>query len=277
MAAPASEEIVSEPCPRGSTATTSSAHRLVLVWIVVSYFPVSNIPVLLPDRPRRALLVLPRDRHEHLARIAWRWLLHRAEKRGRSSTRRPSSSSPFFVLPMLSARRHANDYTDDLVFWDATRKAVPRSAKAHLNYSVMQGARRRPRHRASQSNETALELAPEWPMASVYMGDTLCRLHRAQDAWPYYEKGFEPRVERHQSDRARRPMHVGRAGARRGLTDPRQAVEGWRGAPGIVARVHRARHARQRGGAQRGRSEVSAARVQRGAEKRRVIGDRAVI
>lgn len=27
-------------------------------------------------------------------------------------------------------------------------------------------------------------------MASVYMGDTLCRLHRVQEAWPYYEKGF---------------------------------------------------------------------------------------
>ena len=49
----------------------------------------------------------------------------------------------FFLFQGIAARRHANDYTDDLVFWDATRKAVPRSAKAHLNYSVMKGARSR--------------------------------------------------------------------------------------------------------------------------------------
>jgi hypothetical protein len=28
-------------------------------------------------------------------------------------------------------------------------------------------------------------------MAHIYTGDTLCRLHRAGDAWPHYEKGFD--------------------------------------------------------------------------------------
>jgi hypothetical protein len=28
-------------------------------------------------------------------------------------------------------------------------------------------------------------------MANVYMGDTLCRLHRASEAWPYYAHGFD--------------------------------------------------------------------------------------
>jgi hypothetical protein len=28
-------------------------------------------------------------------------------------------------------------------------------------------------------------------MASIYLGDTLCRLHRAPEAWPHYERGFE--------------------------------------------------------------------------------------
>jgi len=95
----------------------------------------------------------------------------------------------FLAVQSVSARRHANDYTDDLVFWDSTRKAVPRSAKAHLNYSVMQGARGRLDIRLD-SNKTALDLSPEWPMASVYLGDTLCRLHRPFEAWAYYEKGF---------------------------------------------------------------------------------------
>ena len=90
----------------------------------------------------------------------------------------------------MCARLHANDYKDDLAFWDATRKAVPRSAKAHLNYSVMKGARGDLQARL-EANKVALELAPQWPMASTYLGDTLCRLHRAQEAWPHYVRGFE--------------------------------------------------------------------------------------
>ena len=89
----------------------------------------------------------------------------------------------------MAARLHANDYTTDLTFWDATRKAVPNSSKAHLNYSVMKGARGDLESRRL-ANLRALELAPEWPMASIYLGDTLCRMHRAEEAWPYYKKGF---------------------------------------------------------------------------------------
>jgi tetratricopeptide (TPR) repeat protein len=96
----------------------------------------------------------------------------------------------FFLYQGAAARRHANDYTDDLAFWDATRKAVPRSAKAHLNYSVMKGARGDLQTRLT-SNGIALELAPEWPMASVYYGDTLCRLHRSKEAFQHYVKGFD--------------------------------------------------------------------------------------
>jgi tetratricopeptide (TPR) repeat protein len=90
----------------------------------------------------------------------------------------------------FAARRHANDYKDDLVFWKATREAVPRSAKAHLNYSVMLGARSDLQGRL-EANKIAYELAPEWPMASVYLGDTLCRLHRPEEAMPHYIEGFD--------------------------------------------------------------------------------------
>ena len=40
------------------------------------------------------------------------------------------------------------------------------------------------------ANEAALRLAPQWPMANVYQGDTLCRLHRAGEALPHYLRGF---------------------------------------------------------------------------------------
>jgi len=33
--------------------------------------------------------------------------------------------------------------------------------------------------------------ATDWAMAHVYTGDTLCRMHRAEEAWPYYKSGFE--------------------------------------------------------------------------------------
>ena len=36
----------------------------------------------------------------------------------------------------------------------------------------------------------ALRLAPSWPMANIYYGDTLCRLHRVEEAWPHYKRGL---------------------------------------------------------------------------------------
>jgi tetratricopeptide (TPR) repeat protein len=96
----------------------------------------------------------------------------------------------FFTFQCGKAFQHSRDYRDDLTFWSATRVAVPRSAKAHLNYSVMWGARGRLDVRL-EANKIALELAPQWPMAHVYLGDTLCRLHRPEEAWPHYEKGFQ--------------------------------------------------------------------------------------
>jgi hypothetical protein len=111
----------------------------------------------------------------------------------RGSSPRSVAAAVAFVLFLgfqcFAARRHALDYENDLVFWDATRKAVPNSAKAHLNYSVMLGARGDLEGRLL-ANEVALRLAPEWPMANVYEGDTLCRLHRADEAVPHYVRGF---------------------------------------------------------------------------------------
>ena len=96
----------------------------------------------------------------------------------------------FFGFQCVQAYRHAMDYRDDVAFWEATKNAVPNSAKAHLNYSVMLGARGKLEERR-EANEIALRLAPKWPMASVYLGDTLCRLHRPKEAMPHYLRGFD--------------------------------------------------------------------------------------
>jgi hypothetical protein len=39
-------------------------------------------------------------------------------------------------------------------------------------------------------NLRAAELAPDWDMALIYVGDTLCQLDRMDEAWTWYVKGF---------------------------------------------------------------------------------------
>jgi hypothetical protein len=167
------------------------ALAVALVWIVISYFPVSNIPVVLPTVRAERFWYFPAIAICPLLGVAFAKML-RWPKLVR---RRDLVAAPwvllcaYFASQCVAARRHANDYADDLTFWDATRHAVPRSAKAHLNYSVMQGARGNLEERLV-ANRVALNLAPDWPMANVYLGDTLCRLHRVDEAWPYYAHGF---------------------------------------------------------------------------------------
>lgn len=162
-----------------------------MIWVIVSYFPVSNIPILLPTVRAERFWYFPVIGTSMILAVVFSRLL-RWTKRFPGHWRWAGVAfvTAFFLFQSFSARRHANDYTDDLTFWDATRKAVPRSAKAHLNYSVMQGARGNLEERR-RANVIALELAPNWPMASIYLGDTLCRMHRAAEAWPYYKHGFE--------------------------------------------------------------------------------------
>jgi hypothetical protein len=159
-----------------------------MAWIVVSYIPVSNIPVVLPTVRAERFWYFPVVGSSILLAL---WFAHWL--RTAYATRWFPSILMLLVafvgFQSFAARRHAFDYTNDLVFWDATRKAVPRSAKAHLNYSVMLGARGDLQGRLA-SNRVALDLAPTWPMANVYIGDTLCRLHRAPDALPHYLRGF---------------------------------------------------------------------------------------
>jgi hypothetical protein len=162
---------------------------LGLIWIVVSYFPHSNIPVLLPTVRAERFWYFPIIGSCFVIAAVVAWLYDRTKGKNHGAIA-IGIFAAFLAYQGARCRLHAFDYKDDLVFWDATRHAVPRSAKAHLNYSVMWGARGRLDIRL-ESNRVAAHLAPKWPMAHVYLGDTLCRLHRAPEAWPHYAKGFE--------------------------------------------------------------------------------------
>jgi hypothetical protein len=176
-----------EPIPFGLVAPILLA--IGMVWVVVSYFPHSNIPVVLPTVRAERFWYFPAIGSSMVLAVGFAWLL---------DTLRPA---PLRWIPHVAfwlflgvqgaqAYRHAMDYRDDVTFWEATKKAVPRSAKAHLNYSVMKGARGDLDTRLAES-QIAVELAPKWPMAHVYTGDTLCRMHFADRAWPHYRRGFE--------------------------------------------------------------------------------------
>lgn len=160
-----------------------------LLWVSLSYFPVSNIPVLLPTVRAERFWYFPVIGTSLVLGLFFARVHEHLERKG-LQTAAVTVLAAFFGFQMFAARRHANDYTDDLTFWAATRRSVPRSAKAHLNYSVMKGARGDLQARLD-ANRTAYELAPQWPMASIYLGDTLCRLHRPEEAWQHYLRGFE--------------------------------------------------------------------------------------
>jgi protein O-mannosyl-transferase len=168
---------------------------LALTWMVVSYFPVSNIPILLPTVRAERFWYFPAIGTSILLAIFIMWALGRLQNLGDPRTRLPLKFGRGFVglfvaFQFFAARYHACDYSDDLQFWNATQKAVPNSSKAHLNYSVMLGARGKMEERLV-ANKRAIELQPKWAMANVYLGDTLCRMHRAPEAIEPYKVGFE--------------------------------------------------------------------------------------
>jgi hypothetical protein len=164
------------------------AVAIALVWAPIAYFPHSNIPIPLPTVRAERFWYLP------VAGLAIALGLALAETGRRGPRLRAGPAGALLVAAFLGfqavrARTHALDYADDLVFWRATARAVPASAKAHLNYGVMLGARGKLDARLTE-NRRAMELAPQWPMANVYFADTLCRLNRAEEAWPYYRIGM---------------------------------------------------------------------------------------
>lgn len=161
---------------------------LALAIVPIGYIPQSNIMVLLPT--------IRADRFWYLPAIGMAWLLGCFWARlcsrpsGRGGGWAMGAFALFLGFQAVQARRHAFDYSSDLHFWRATALAVPNSAKAHLNYGVMLGARGDLEQRRIETDR-ARQIAPQWPMAHVYLGDTLCRLQRAVEGWPHYRRGFE--------------------------------------------------------------------------------------
>lgn len=161
---------------------------LCLVWVPFTFFPQSNIPVVLPTVRAERFWYIPLIGTSMLLGMLIDWLWKRAALVNKTRWA-AALTLLFFGFQAGRARAHAFDYRNDLIFWKQTAKAVPNSAKAHLNYGVMLGARNDLPGRLVE-NGKALELAPEWPMANIYYGDTLCRLHRADEAFPHYVNGF---------------------------------------------------------------------------------------
>lgn len=160
-----------------------------LTWIVVSYFPHSNIPTVLPTVRAERFWYFPAIGTSLALAVVFSWL-HKSLRESPIPWAAGALIAAFFAFQGVQAYRHAMDYRNDLVFWMATKNAVPMSAKAHLNYSVMAGARSDMETRLKESI-IAIELAPKWPMAHIYTGDTLCRMHRPDEAWPHYKQGFD--------------------------------------------------------------------------------------
>lgn len=155
------------------------------MWLPVAYFPHSNLAVLLPTVRAERFWYLPAVGTALLFALLFDALIRRTP-RGFGVR----LVACFFAVQAIQARAHAFDYMDDLAFWGSTRLAAPNSAKAHLNYSVMVGARGHLEQRL-EANRRTLTLAPDWPMANVYYGDTLCRMKKPDAAWPHYRRGFE--------------------------------------------------------------------------------------
>ena len=158
------------------------------VWVVVSYFPHSNIPAVLPTVRAERFWYFPAIGSSLVLAVFLSGL--DASMKRRDPRVVPFLIAVFFLFQGVMAYRHATNYRSDVDFWEATKNAVPNSAKAHLNYSVMKGARGDLETRFAES-KIALTLAPKWPMAHIYTGDTVCRLHRSAEAWPYYKAGFD--------------------------------------------------------------------------------------
>jgi hypothetical protein len=161
---------------------------LGLIWFPLAYFPLSNIPVVLPTVRAERFWIIPAIGVALLAGV----LLERCINARTLMMQRAVKALTivWFAVQATQARLHACDYADDLAFWQAAARAVPLSAKAHLNYAVMLGTRNRMDERL-QEGAVAQRLAPRWPMAHVYQGDTYCRLHRYDEAFPHYLRGFK--------------------------------------------------------------------------------------
>jgi hypothetical protein len=183
--------VVAPRDPRTMRIVALAFFSVGAMWMVVSYFPHSNIPVVLPTVRAERFWYFPVIGTSLVIGVAMASFVDWARRRRGHLAPATGLVATFFAFQGIQAYRHAMDYESDLTFWEATKDAVPRSAKAHINYSVMVGAHERDLETRLRHSDIARQLAPKWPMAQVYTGDTLCRMDRASEAWPYYREGFD--------------------------------------------------------------------------------------
>lgn len=162
-----------------------------LLWLC-SYVPVSNTLFLLPTIRGERLLYLPLL--GFLMTVCGSLGVLAPHVNGLLGLFKRSPTAHFIgqltgALYLISlgvaGRVHALSYVDDLVFWSAAAHAPHPSAKSYLNLGIMLGARGDLDARLLWTKR-ALGLAPDWPMAHVYLGDVWCRKRdlRAAEA-PY--------------------------------------------------------------------------------------------
>jgi len=173
-----------------SVRRVNSATRLVsagLSLLTFSYLPVSNILVALPTVRAARLFYVPTL---GLALILCGVFLGGAKRWTRSPRIFLRAWGFFLAFQVIQARAHATHYISDLSYWRATAVGAPASAKAHLNLGVMVGARGDLDARLIQTKR-AVELAPDWGMGRIYLGDTHCRRGEFDLAMREYKKGLE--------------------------------------------------------------------------------------
>ncbi len=149
---------------------------------LATYLPISNLLILLPTIRGDRLLYTP---SLGIALVA-AGLIGNLSKARRSAF---AALLAYLAFHAVLGRLHALDYRDDVSFWRATSAGNPASAKSHLNLGVMIGARGNEAGRLLHT-ERAVELAPDWPMGLVYLGDVHCRLKNFEAAWNHYRRGF---------------------------------------------------------------------------------------
>lgn len=154
--------------------------------LCVYYVPISNVLVLLPTIRAERLLYVPVLGLMMLSagvllmfrRYAW---LMRYGKYAFFS---------YLLLIASAGRAHAWTYNNDVSFWRATTQLQPASAKSYLNLGIMLGARGDLDARERLTRK-ALELAPKWDLAQIYLADVLCRKNQMTRAKPYYSAGLK--------------------------------------------------------------------------------------
>lgn len=187
-----------------NSARSSGARlgALGLVVVLGGYAPIAQVVTLLPMIRAERLLYLP------MVGLVWLGTAIMVALHSRWGTRRVDSVSPgssaswgspsswrsalvpllvtaFVSAQAVRARVSALRYQDDVAFWRATSLAQPSSAKSHLNYGLMLGARGKEAARLHETRR-AVELAPEWPMGRLYLADAHCRRKELAQAAPHY-------------------------------------------------------------------------------------------